>query len=64
MTIVWSMALVYTSAWITQGVMYLNRVLENPLMPSQTGPSAGTGGTAAGGAAGGASEAPWTKPLA
>lgn len=62
--IVWSMALVYTSAWITQGVMYLNRVLENPLMPSQTGPSAGTGGTAAGGAAGGASEAPWTKPLA
>ena len=63
--VVWSMALVYTSAWVTQGVMFLNRVLESPLLPSQSGPSqsgpsAGSG-TAAGGGGG---DAPWTKPLA
>lgn len=52
--IAWSLALVYTSAWAAQGVMFLNRVLDAPPSSmSQTPPSAGATGT----------DAPWTKPL-
>jgi hypothetical protein len=52
--VAWSFALVYTSAWAAQGVMFLNRVLDTPPSSmSQTPPSAGIG----------AGDAPWSKPL-
>ena len=52
----WALALVYCSAWATQGVMFLNRVLDTPSAPGATGSSTG-GATASGGAE------PWNKPL-
>lgn len=52
----WSLALVYTSAWATQGVIFLNRVLDTPPTGSSMAPpSAGAGG--------GTADAPWSKPL-
>jgi hypothetical protein len=54
----WALALVYCSAWASQGVMFLNRVLDQPSTPS----SMGGAGTAGGATAAGGGE-PWTKPL-
>jgi hypothetical protein len=55
--IAWSLALVYTSAWATQGVVFLNRVLDTPPPSSMAPPSSGSAGGAGGG------DAPWSKPL-
>lgn len=52
--IAWSLALVYTSAWAAQGVVFLNRVLDTPSSSSMAPPSSGA-------ASGG--DAPWSKPL-
>jgi hypothetical protein len=57
----WSMALVYTSAWATQGVMFLNRVLDAPPAPTSMAPPSSS---IAPPAATGTADAPWTKPLA
>lgn len=53
----WALALVYCSAWATQGVMFLNRVLDTPSTPSSMGASPPASGSATGGAE------PWNKPL-
>lgn len=60
--IAWSVALVYTSAWAAQGVMFLNRVLDVPPPPSSIIQPPSTGGTGSV-AGGGTADAPWTKPL-
>lgn len=56
----WAMALVYCSAWATQGVMFLNSVLDTPAPPSSMGSSAPPAG---GAATGGGGAEPWNKPL-
>lgn len=56
----WSVALVYTSAWAVQGMVFLNRVLDTPAPPSSIIQPPSTGGT---GVAGGTGDAPWSKPL-
>jgi hypothetical protein len=53
--IAWSLALVYTSAWATQGVIFLNRVLDTP--PTGSSMSPPSSGSAS------APDAPWSKPL-
>lgn len=55
----WSLALVYTSAWVTQGVIFLNRVLDAPPPSSMSSAPPAAGGSAATGTG----DAPWTKPL-
>jgi hypothetical protein len=54
--IAWSIALVYTSAWATQGVMFLNRILDTPAPPSSIIQPPGSGSV-------GTPDAPWSKPL-
>ncbi len=57
--VAWSLALIYTSAWVTQGLIFLNRVLDAPPPSSMSSapPSAGSPPAA------GTGEAPWSKPL-